>query len=394
MAVNCAACRDEMKTTQKINCSACNVSYHPECVNLIDFHKLSSNVILGWKCPACQNKMPKKDNSNTPVRSSAPASGAPDDASRSNVTLRAQNRPADKRSQSKVSTPDNDPLTALTREIRLLRDDMTEVKKHLKNITNCVAQCTSRLDDFEAKFTCFDARIRALEEKELENALLHERVYQLEEQLNFQAQISVRNEIEILGINEHPNENLAHVARVVAAKIGVKLDEADIDDILRVGPRRGAGGTAANGTESGASFPRPVVLRFVRRMKRKEFLKSAKSRRNITSTDIEVAGQTRKLFINERLTKKNRYLFRQARQQKSTQGYMHCWTNDGHILIRKKEGSPVIQIQRAADLDKILKADLACSPAGTSAAGGSHPYEDSSKDAVSPPGSGARVNVC
>lgn len=386
MVSSCAACRNEI-TSHKLKCSSCGVNYHPECVNILDFRKLSKDVVMGWKCPACQSKVPKKDNSDTPVRSSTAASGAAADTSKSNVTLRAQNRAPDKRSQSQVSTPDNDPLTALTREIRLLREDMTEVKTHLKNLTSCVTLCTSRLDDLEGKLISSDARIRALEGKEAENVLLHRRVIQLEEQLNFQAQTSLRNEIEILGINEQPNENLAHIVHVIATKIGVTLAEADVDDVLRVGPRRFASDATAD-----APLPRPVVLRFVRRLKRKEFLRAAKSRRSITSADIEVAGRARKLFINERLTKTNRYLFRQARQLKARQGYKYCWTNDGHILIRKKEHSPVITIQRAADIDRASEAELVNSPA-CDAVGGSLP-DVPPIDAVPSPGSLSDADVC
>lgn len=369
---DCAACCKPI-STKKINCTACSFNYHTECVNL-ESSTVTKSFAVGWKCPTCQSKVPKTDNSNTPVRQTATAGDS--SSSNTNVTLRPQNRATEKRQLSRASTPDSDSLTALTKEIKLLREDMSDIKKHLKNLTTCMAQCTARLDEYDDRLACSDATIRSLEQKQLENALLHEKVNQLEDQLRLQAQNSVQNEIEILGINEEPNENLCHIVRIVATKIGINLAETDIDDVLRVGPRRNALSTA----NSEAPLPRPVVLRFVRHMKRNEFLRFAKSRRNITSADLEVAGQPRKLFINERLSKENRHLFRQARHQKSTQGYKYCWTHNGRILIRKREGGPAITIQREADLAKILEADCATSSAAADDTAGSHIPDHSNED--------------
>lgn len=343
----CAGCCREITTSQhNIMCSTCKVNYHPECVNQ-DYNSMSDSAVLSWICPSCSSKVPKTDNSNTPVRPTASVASSTE-SSKANVTLRPQNRQPVKRTQSPASAPDNNALTALTREIKLLRDDMGELKNHIKHLTSCVENCVARLDECDQKLACSDARIRVLEEKEVEGALLRQKVIHLEERINAQAQFVIRNEIEVQGINEHANENLFHIMKVAATKIGIDLNESDVDDISRVGPGRGAGKQL-----SGPSLPRPVVLRFVRHMKRQEFLKAAKSRRNITTDDIEVAGQKNKLFFNERLTKENRWLFRQARQEKSIQGYKYCWTSNGHIFIRKRKGGPAIAIQGVVDLDRI-----------------------------------------
>lgn len=357
MANNCAACCKLISCAQYLTCSSCiKSSYHTECVN-IDYGNLSKNEILKWICPLCQSKIPKTDNTLTPVRQQGQATVGGAVAAKTNVTLRPQNREPEKRSRTQTPTAqppaapplDNDALAALLKEIKLLRDDMVEVKDHLRNLTSCVASCAARLDEYDNRLASSEAKIRALEIRDLENAVLHQRVSQLEDRINMQGQNSIRNEIEIQGVNEHVNENLFHVMKVTATKIGIELSDMDIDDVSRVGPRRGAG--------SVSSSPRPVVLRFVRHTQRQEFLKAAKLRRGITSADIEVTGPSNKLFFNERLTKENRSLFRQARLQKSAHRYSYCWTSNGRIFIRKYEGGPVIAIRGTADLERIKQAD-------------------------------------
>ncbi|XP_073951978.1 uncharacterized protein [Choristoneura fumiferana] len=344
----CAACNKTIVGSQFMKCSKCCFLHHFVCVNIPEQRKVSDNFKSEWICPDCKSKQPKTGNSNTPVRSSAPG----DDANQ-NVTFRAQNRKTAAAAGSSVTAAPgvgsgwSEAISSLTSEIRMLRVDMNEVKNNLKNLTTCIAQCSARLDSQESALKTSEAKIRALEERQRETAVLSERIVILEDQLNAQAQYSMRNEIEIMGINENRSENLHHIALVAAKKIGIDLVELEIDSVKRVGPR-------SKSERQAESQPRPIVLKFTRHSKRVDFLSCAKTRRNLSSADIEVAGPSRKLFFNERLTKENRKLFREARQQKNNLGFKHCWTKDGHILMREKDGSTVFSIQRDADLAELV----------------------------------------
>lgn len=363
-----------------MECSKCGCRYHFACVNIPEQRKISDNFKSEWLCPDCKSKQPKTGNSNTPVRPSAPS-----DDSNSNVTLRSQNRKPAATTASTAKVPVtaapagssgwSEAISSLTSEIRMLRVDMNEVKNNLKKLTTCMAQCSARLDSQETALNIADAKIRALEERQTETTILNERIATLEEQLNAQAQYSMRDEIEIMGINEHRRENLLHIALVTAQKIGIDLIEQEIDSVKRVGPRTMSESEAE-------SRPRPVVLKFVRHSRRVDFLSCAKTRRNLSSTDIEVAGPSRKLFFNERLTKENRKLFREARRQKSDLGYKHCWTKDGHILMRERDGSTVFSIQRTADLAELKPARTPgseASPDNTGKTGGNSGEDSAGK---------------
>lgn len=348
MAKICAACCKIITTAQSMQCTRCTSTYHHLCVNINDPRKLTESEKNDWICPVCQSKIPKKGNSNTPVRaSSVPSENAASNTTNSstNVTLRPQNR--------KVTTPllspvnaEPDALTSLITEVKLLRQDMSKMSEHLQSLTSSFTQCNTRLDEQEGRFDALAKRIQILETREIENEALRLKVTELEELLNFQAQARLGNEIEIVGVNECPNENKIHILLTTAQKMGVPLSEMDVNHVTRVGPKRSLGED---------SMPRPLVVKFVRRAKRNEFLKAAMSRRNLTSSSINVEGPSRKLYFNERLTKSNRRLFREARVQSNNAGYKFCWTRNGTILTRKKQGSPEIVIRSMADLHTRIK---------------------------------------
>lgn len=99
---------------------------------------------------------------------------------------------------------------------------------------------------------------------------------------------------------------------------------------------------------------RPVIVRLIRRAKRDELLKAARTRRNLTTADLELVGEPQKIFLNERLTKINRLLFRDARSRAKQGGYAFCWYNQGAIYVRQREGKSAVQIRSEYDLDRIF----------------------------------------
>lgn len=344
MTNTCAACCKRIKDAFSLRCASCDGAYHILCVsmNQDDFQSLSEELRNGWTCPACCSKRPKGDNSDTPIRSST-SSGA----AHPNVTLRGvgNSRKAAPVADTQEVTG-TDPLKSLISEIRLMREDINDLKNSFNFISETIAQCNARLDIQEQRMREQD---RVGKQRELEIITLKSTITELQDKLDAQDQTRLRNELEIMGINEDSNENLEHLVLVAAVKVGVDLKDTDIDWVARAGPRPDA---AANSTE--AKMPRPVIVRLLRRKKRDEFLKNAKARRNITSTDFNLSGQTRKVFVNEHLTRRNRYLFREARQRASLYKVKYCWTRHGTILVRRQKGAPAIVIRNIEDLDRHL----------------------------------------
>ncbi|XP_063358864.1 uncharacterized protein LOC134648304 [Cydia amplana] len=208
----------------------------------------------------------------------------------------------------------------------------------------------SRFDSLSEKLHAYDARISHLEEKEKENTLLKAQVADLQNQLNQQAQYTLNSELEIIGLPETPSENPYHMVLTAASKLGMVLEEEDVNYASRAGPPRRSG-------DKSNTQPRPLVVSFVRRAKREEFLKNARTRRSsLTSKDVVPAEPEKKMYVNERLTSDSRHLFRDTRAWVKEHGYKYCWTRGGKIYVRKHEGgdgSPAIQIRSNGDLHNL-----------------------------------------
>ncbi|KAJ8733430.1 hypothetical protein PYW08_001728 [Mythimna loreyi] len=331
MVNNCASCHKVLRTSN-VKCSKCDLLFHVACANAGNHLKLGGETKSSWICTFCQSKATTRGTTPTPTSIS--------EALMPTVNTTTPNS-ADCYRSSTDAPSDTEILRSLNSEIKLLRGDVVDIKTHITSLTEHLTQCYTRLDEY-------DSRIKTLEKREEEIISLNTTIVNLRDQLNAQAQSSLKNELEIAGVNEIKNENPFHIVCVLAHKIGVSLEEQDLDFVSRAGPRR------QHLKDSAETPPRTLAVRFVRRYKRDEFLKAAKTRRTLTSTDIEIAGTTRNVYVNERLSQGNRQLFRATKLRAREHGYHFCWVKNGAILIRKQEGNPAIRIQNTEDLERYL----------------------------------------
>ncbi|CAH2088132.1 unnamed protein product [Euphydryas editha] len=231
-----------------------------------------------------------------------------------------------------------------------LRDLHSQHKMLCKDVTLSLERCHERLDELGVSVTKSESRIKVLEDNQKEVMDLKSTLSQMQSEMNIQAQSALRNEFELAGIPEKPNESLHHIVLLAARKVGVELEDRDIDSISRVGPRI----LSTSTSQVDAKLPRPVVVRLLRRLTRDQILKAAKSRRNITSADLEIPGNPLKVYFNERLTRENRILFREARIKAKEKGYAYCWTSQGSLFVRQREGKAAIPIRSREDLNRIF----------------------------------------
>lgn len=116
----------------------------------------------------------------------------------------------------------------------------------------------------------------------------------------------------------------------------------------RQGPLAGPGG----------SRPRPIVVRLARKSVRDQLLRAARVRRGATTQDTGLPGPHHRFYINERLTKLNRQLFRQARELGEKLNWRFIWTRDGKIYVRQGANSNRFIIKNEQDLKRVFGSDI------------------------------------
>ncbi|KAJ2947839.1 hypothetical protein O0L34_g9628 [Tuta absoluta] len=258
-----------------------------------------------------------------------------------NVNLQRGTKVNSKIKESQQLTPTG--TSELLKEIRELRQEIAAVKQQNSVIS---LELSDLNDSIKNKFDILE---KQLEEKDIEIFNLKTTLSGLQSALNQQEQFSLRNELEIQGIPEVSPENLTHTVLTLSQKLNVELKETDINSITRAGSKL----TSKDKT----SHPRPIVVQFVRKAKKDELLAAARIRKNLTTEFILPDRHPINIYLNERLTKINRLLFREARTRKTLHGFRYCWIKNGSIFMRKTDNkgadkSPAIPIKSIDDLDK------------------------------------------
>lgn len=85
----------------------------------------------------------------------------------------------------------------------------------------------------------------------------------------------------------------------------------------------------------------PIIVRFRDRSERDRWVNKRS------------ALKSERIFINENLTKLQRWLFWNAKECAKEKGYKYVWMSNGKILVRRKDGAAVIRIEDESDLNHI-----------------------------------------
>ncbi|KAJ8730712.1 hypothetical protein PYW08_002125 [Mythimna loreyi] len=195
----CGGCGQFLARAECIRCTRCPGSYHPTCIGVT-----STKVAPNWLCPDCKMRIPRKDNSATPVK--GPSDGIPvssqTDAIRASpgsqlavvdqgaAAVLATVEPAIKQSTqplSQVSTESGElnvafeircfreELSAMRVELRLFRDEMASLKAD-------VGMCGERMSAIEGKVSHLEKRFEETGPSSYDH--LEETISELKLQLN------------------------------------------------------------------------------------------------------------------------------------------------------------------------------------------------------------------
>ncbi|KAJ2941727.1 hypothetical protein O0L34_g10535 [Tuta absoluta] len=324
----CGECSRALAATGGVTCPVCVTSYHNKCVNI------RSNT-SEWVCPAC--KQTTNDSSPRPAIDQLQNTSVGDQDSR-----------------------ENQDLSTLIKEIREMRIELrrmntliTECKEDIGTVGLNVTACMERIDLVSKEVQDLTDRVEKLESTHSNtDSQLQLKVTFLEEQLHAKAQELIQNDLEITGVSETVGENVQQLVQVLAVKIGVDLHENDVVDVYRAGRSRSP---QTPGPDEKQLRPRPIILRLARRAPRDNFLRNARVRRNLTTTDMGLPGSAKRVYVNERLTGQNRLLFKRAKDEKKLKDWKYVWTKNGKILAKQGEGdSKVYHIAKASYIEKVF----------------------------------------
>uniref|UniRef100_A0A2A4JDI4 PHD-type domain-containing protein n=1 Tax=Heliothis virescens TaxID=7102 RepID=A0A2A4JDI4_HELVI len=340
----CGACGQFLSPAEAAKCMKCRSWYHRECVNIQN----KTQIPPSWECPDCRKNLARDNQAETPVRGHAPPALEESlvnlmDTSPVNNTALDTTEELDIRAELRLFREEF--LITVRQEFQLLREDLSGLRAAL-NATN------DRLSNLEDRVADLESR-KEVQSKQSPD-VAHDTIAELRCELNDRDQELLGNDIQITNLPEVSGENPTHTAMLVASKLGIKIKARDVVSAERVGGRRIDATQAAGPTET---RPRFLVVRLARRDLRDELLEGARVRRGMTTADLDMPGPPTRFYVNERLTKVNRELFRRAREAGGRLGWQYVWCKRGRILARYKPGDSACRIRCEADLLRVFGPD-------------------------------------
>ncbi|CAG9136388.1 unnamed protein product [Plutella xylostella] len=248
--------------------------------------------------------------------------------------------------------------------INLINKRFDALKSSIDVVNVKLTHLTETVSTFDERISMMESRINSVTDTSTklaaENESLHNTIEYLKAELNDRDQQHLENDIEISGIPELKSESVGHIVQLVTSKIGVQIEEGDIVNCWRAGPVRPGGlveGASGDGAGGPAPRPRPIAVRLVRRALKDKIVSEARVRRGATTADCGLPGPPRRFYINERLSRTNRFLFNKTREEANRHGWKFVWTKEGRVLVRREQGKASHRIRSEADLRSVFGPD-------------------------------------
>lgn len=169
----------------------------------------------------------------------------------------------------------------------------------------------------------------------------------LENKIEFLEKKECSTSIEIRNVPKLPKENKDALCRIVkhtSELIECKVDDSAIRHIFRVKAK------------NQSPIPSPIVVEFTTSSTKDIMIRSAReynknhSTNKLNTSQLKIEGSPRPIYITERLTYKTNRLYHLARELAKEQGFAYCWTTNGQVYIRKKDGATPICIKTENEL--------------------------------------------
>lgn len=191
----------------------------------------------------------------------------------------------------------------------------------------------------------FEDMKKDLHEVSEENYNLKKTIENVQFKLNHFEQENLSCNIEICGVHEDTNENLGNVLFQIKEAVGcVNMVPADMKYVYRKTVKKSKSG-----------LPRPIVVKFINRNIKMDFMKKCKAIGNKLSTNLIYRNKPdRPIYINDQLTGMTSYLLMSTKREIKNGLFKFVWIQDGKILTRRVDHGPVQQIYNLNHLNGII----------------------------------------
>ena len=229
-------------------------------------------------------------------------------------------------------------------------EEISALKAEVNELRNSQAFISQQYDDLKSEYskvlTANKEQKKEIGNLKSDSANLKMQGVKEIEKVDALEQYGRRQNLEIVGVSVKDNENTNAIVLEVARLMNVKVEPHHISISHRLPIK-------LKDPVDSARKPHPVILaRFTNRDIRNQLFANRNLLRSAKLSNFSVPG-TEKIFVNENLTEMRKRLFWMVKQKAPKMGYVHYWTANGNVLVRKSDESNPITIKNDLDLNLI-----------------------------------------
>lgn len=309
--MQCAKCDES--TNDGTKCSQCFKEYcfGCSCITEKGFRNLGTNRRAAWKCPSCKISL-------EPAEPQLQVTPDISNASLEEILLKINGL------SSKL-----DRLPQLINDVSVMKSEMTSFKE------SC-----AKIDSIADRLDGLASRISALETVKDELDTVKASVDSLRQDYINKDQWSRLNNVEIKGVPMKASENLFTIIEELGKQVGCNIPKPQINYVSRIPIHN--------------SKTKSILLSFVNRYVKEDFVSAARAKKIITAADIGLGEREQRIYVNDHLSPQNKMLLNKAKLLAKDKGYQFVWVKFAKIQVRKNESTHTIAINSLNDLNKIV----------------------------------------
>lgn len=247
----------------------------------------------------------------------------------------------------KQQTQQNEKIDTLQSALDEIRSQNTIIKTQNIEIKTQNNELQKTINFLSQKY---DDAVQKIDNLQVDHNRNKEAVKKLEDRVDYLERQTRVASLEIRNIPKLTPENKATLFSIVE-KIGNVVNQpvqkSEIKEVFRVRTK----------TESMG----PVIVEFVSSSSKENFLKTIKTynkenkSNRLNTSHLHNNGIKAPIYVSEALTAKSKRLFYLAREFIKTSEFEHCWTSNGKVYVRRREGFPSRFISSEEDLASLRR---------------------------------------
>lgn len=358
--MSCAGCKAILKDNKYLQCALCSQIYDLQCANVSpkEFTHINKDQNI-WNCHECRSKIPKCDNSNTPVRTTS-VLVSEDVEVLSNVVQQTRKESPPNIDKHARGNRCNCISSQTIREI--FKTELKLTMKQLRKENNTQHQQMNKLiGEFEKSLSYFNEEFEKfkslcvtqkteIENLRKENESLKTANQETTNKVRMLDQLMRSTNLEVQCVPENKSENIMTTLQQLGNIIDCPVQETEIQYCARSAK-----------LDSSNPRPRSILAKFSSQRIRDKFLNAAIQYNKNNPTDklntshLGIGAEKKSpIFVVEHLTAENKQLHAATRHKARELGYKFVWVRNGRIFVKKSEDSGYVYIRDANALAQLI----------------------------------------